>query len=294
MSSQRRPFPGFDNLFWLTTPMADRPYQGRWVERESIVHPFREAVPRLSPQRLYADAILGRTAPLQIERSRGSKFPSPVTWVDISRLTVSSRVIEALRPFSGWSTFPVTFVDVPAADHVGLAVWGRSGPAFMDESRQVPKLHHVDLRGMFIDPETWDGSDIFEPSARWGPIVTDEVRRAMNRAKIHNLQFVRMSEYEYPMPIYELSPAPPVDLDWRRKYMLKLRSFSPFDAALIAEPIEASAPPELDPVFVQPGIRVEVVDDRSTVDALVLRARGGNRFEVRPVAYGHGSLRARS
>lgn len=52
-------------------------------------------------------------------------------------------------------------------------------------------------RGLYFDPDTWDGSDIFMPGGRTGWVfVLDHVRDALEKAHVKNVAFQRLDEVE--------------------------------------------------------------------------------------------------
>jgi hypothetical protein len=122
---------------------------------------------------------------------------------------LSDRVLSCLREhgFTGWSTFPVRVEGkkrVMVEGYHGFVVTGRCGPFDTSRSQLVTKDPLVPggrsyqmKRGLYFDPATWDGSDIFSPpkTAYW--IVTDRVREALQKAKFTNLKVERLSEYEF-------------------------------------------------------------------------------------------------
>lgn len=118
----------------------------------------------------------------------------------------SDRAIGILRNegFTGWTTYPVEVYgkkDERVEGYHGFAVTGRCGPIDNSLSRQivvpppVPEGQPVPgWQGLYFDSETWDGSDVFtQPSGGW-IFVVECVKKALNRAKIKNLYFERLSE----------------------------------------------------------------------------------------------------
>lgn len=119
---------------------------------------------------------------------------------------VSNRVVEVLGAFTGWTTYPVEVYgkrgeSIPG--YHGLAVTGRCGPIDDSQSRLViepppvpqgrPRKKWV---GLYFDPKTWDGSDLFLPESGGGTFVTEGVRTAMESAHISNVRFTRLTEAE--------------------------------------------------------------------------------------------------
>lgn len=105
---------------------------------------------------------------------------------------------------SGWRTYPIDLfgkdgLRIPG--HQGLAVHGRCGP--IDDNRSV-KFHEIypggvfpAWRGLYFDPASRDGSDLFMPAGEAGWILAvDAVKRAFEKAKATNLLFTALDQVE--------------------------------------------------------------------------------------------------
>lgn len=121
---------------------------------------------------------------------------------------VSERLIDTLldERATGWSTFPVRLYGTEGNEllgYAGLAVTGRAGPIDRSKSRiellppPVPqgKPTYAEL-GMYFDPETWDGSDIFIPEGTSAVCVVERVKQALERRKLMNISFKPLTEYQ--------------------------------------------------------------------------------------------------
>jgi hypothetical protein len=52
-------------------------------------------------------------------------------------------------------------------------------------------------KGLFFDPASWDGSDFFMPAHKVGHLfVVEEVKRAFEKAKISNVKFEPLDQFE--------------------------------------------------------------------------------------------------
>jgi hypothetical protein len=117
---------------------------------------------------------------------------------------VSDRVVSLLRDFSGWNTYDVSLIGKTGSafpGYRGLAVTGRCGP--ITDSRPIkfqklmPGGRFPWWRGLYFEPKTWDGSDVFMPTGRSGWIfVVERVRRALEKAKIKNVVFTALDNVE--------------------------------------------------------------------------------------------------
>jgi hypothetical protein len=119
---------------------------------------------------------------------------------------VSERVITLLRDagFTGWRTYDVELVGhdgAPIPGYYGLAIHGRCGPIDYSKSEEIPTITPGGVSshwfGLYFDPDTWDGSDLFMPEGTSGWIfVVDDVKRAFEKAKIKNVEFTNLVEIE--------------------------------------------------------------------------------------------------
>ncbi|MFQ5423999.1 MAG: hypothetical protein ACE5F9_08465 [Phycisphaerae bacterium] len=121
-------------------------------------------------------------------------------------LLVSNRVVKVLAGFTGWTTYPVEVYGKNGeliAGYHGLAVTGRCGP--IDDARSRPAIQPPAVPagrprpiwiGLYFDPATWDGSDIFLPQGNEGTFVTRPVKMSLEEAKATNVYFRPLTEME--------------------------------------------------------------------------------------------------
>jgi hypothetical protein len=117
---------------------------------------------------------------------------------------VHDRVVDILGQFTGWSTYPVEVygkLEARVGGYRGLSINGRCGPIDKTKSQPIMKKFPARMskawRGLFFDPSTWDGTDLFMPHGNNGWIfVVDEVRRAFERAKVENVTFTALDQIE--------------------------------------------------------------------------------------------------
>jgi hypothetical protein len=97
----------------------------------------------------------------------------------------SSTFQAALKRFSGWKTYAID--PVGTAERLkgfdGLAITGRFGP--IDEIWEDPAISG--RFGMYVDPETWDGSDVFIAGNRTGIYVIEAVADALAERELTNV-----------------------------------------------------------------------------------------------------------
>lgn len=141
----------------------------------------------------------------------GRRTPSDfiLTTIAIPHL-VSQRVIDVFRKsqFSGWTTYAVNLSGAdgkPIAGYHGLAITGRCGA--LDKMKSLPVLKKFPARmsnvyrGLYFEPDTWDGSDFFAPAKGGHIFVTERVRNALQQIKATNVSFTSMDEIEYYLPL---------------------------------------------------------------------------------------------
>jgi len=97
----------------------------------------------------------------------------------------SSAFQAAIDRFRGWKTYAIE--PVGTAERLkgfdGLAITGRFGP--IDEIWEDPAISG--RFGMYVDPETWDGSDLFAASNRIGIYVSKAVADALVERALTNV-----------------------------------------------------------------------------------------------------------
>ena len=121
-------------------------------------------------------------------------------------VVISDRVVSLLRDgaFTGWETYPINLVGKngsPIAGYHGLAVRGRCGAIDNSQStkfdKTMPGGAFTWWRGLYFDPESWDGSDLFMPAGNVGWIfVVAAVKRAFDKAKVKNVAFTPLTLVE--------------------------------------------------------------------------------------------------
>jgi hypothetical protein len=201
-----KPFPGFDHLYELHDPIADRPFRGRFEHINSGAELSR------------AEASVEQ--PISVHWDMGSAIPSDVIWTTSAHpLIVSTHIINLLSEngCSGWTTYPVRVFNkrnIECPSYFGIAVTGRCGRIDLSKSiialRQFPGGFFPEFRGHFFDPDSWDGSDfcmdIYDEKGKFSMqrIVTEDVVNLFKRQRITNIHFVRLSETSCSTSVYEI------------------------------------------------------------------------------------------
>lgn len=145
--------------------------------------------------------------PVVVEWAMGSAEPGQVNWTThVVPIIIADSVVQVLRAhgFTGWSLYPVAVRNKhkqPVPGYCGLAVTGRCGNLDHSMSVEVPRIFPAGIfpvwKGLLFDPASWDGSDFFMPAQRVGFVfVVEEVKKAFERAKIRNVSFTPLDQFE--------------------------------------------------------------------------------------------------
>jgi hypothetical protein len=192
--SASRPFPGFAQVYELIDPCADRPF------RASVDVATEEAL-------LLRRGEATREAAVHAGWAMGAANPGDIVWSTLAMpLLLSERAVGVLREgnFSGWDVVPVELhgkAGERLPTYYYLCVRGRCGPIEDGRSEKVDKIYPGGVfpmwKGLYFDPATWDGSDLFMPAGNVGWIfVVEAVKRAFEKAKVKNVLFTPLDEVE--------------------------------------------------------------------------------------------------
>jgi hypothetical protein len=154
--------------------------------------------------------VLRPTVAIEFERMEGDVAYDLIGTTYMHPL-VSDRFVSVLRQhnFRGWSTYPVTVYTgngTKLQGVHGLAITGRCGPvdtslsSVVELPPVVPTGQGLKVwRGLYFDPQTWDGSDLFVPSNTRHLIVVERVKEALEEAGMTNIEFVPLPQVEIPI-----------------------------------------------------------------------------------------------
>jgi hypothetical protein len=196
--SASRDFPGFDKIFYLGEAGSRRAFRG-----DLGVETTREAL-------ALTRAELHPANPITVGWAMGGAKPGELIWTTYATpVIVADSVVQLLRShgFTGWSTYDVTVRGkqgqlVPG--YSGLAITGRCGKIDYSRTIVVPRIRPAGIfptgKGLYFDPESWDGSDLFMPAENAGyKFMVEEVKEAFERAKIKNAEFTPLEQLEVEM-----------------------------------------------------------------------------------------------
>lgn len=187
-------FPGFDRLFWWTESGGSRAFRvnlGAETTDEALGLIRAEFHP---------------AHPIKAEWAMGSAQPVEVIWTTYAApIIVSDSVVQLLRShgFTGWSLYDVTVhgkQGEPIPGYHGLAITGRCGAIDWSKGIAEPKVYPARVstvwKGLFFDPASWDGSDLFMPANTALVCAVEAVKKAFKKAKVRNVVFEALDQFE--------------------------------------------------------------------------------------------------
>lgn len=188
-----RIFPGFNSIFKISSTGSSYYFRASLKLTEDEFKVTRGEISIVGP--VFAEWFMGRKKPGDIVRTG---YVSPIL--------ISDRVRKLFldHNFTGWSTYEVALhgkKGEPIPGFSGLVINGRCGPINDDHSQRVSKqfpkkITHL-LKGMYFDPNSWDGSDFFMPEGDNGlRFVTQQVKETFEKEKIKNIVFTSLDEVE--------------------------------------------------------------------------------------------------
>lgn len=155
-------------------------------------------------------AVLGGdleiVVPRVYRREMGTK---PMDFMRASDLTVliRDRVVSLLadQQITGWRTYPVEAYGVgdrALPDYHGLVVTGR---AMIDDERSERRIlpppvpegqPHEAWMGLYFEPQSWDGSDLFLLTGSQAIVATARVKEVLEAAAVSDVAFESLPDIE--------------------------------------------------------------------------------------------------
>lgn len=186
-------FPGFEGLYRIGEKPGSRAF------RASLGIGRSEALDLLEGAADYSGTLSARWA-------MGAATPDDVVWTRLAApILLSERVINALRAKSitGWSAIPVELHGKDGRrfpPYYFIRINGRCGPIDITRSTKIDRIYpggiRPVLRGLYFDPSTWDGSDIFLPASTTFKIAISPVKELFEDLRVKNISFTRLDEVE--------------------------------------------------------------------------------------------------
>jgi hypothetical protein len=216
------------------------PYRVETVEGFHLVHdpvdnrPFRGRFgPTVSDPCALTRAEARPAHPVSVVWGMGGAIPTDVVWTTmVAPLIVGPRVLQLLETggFTGWDTYPVDLVDKagrPVRGYAGLMITGRCDSVDLSKSeivlRQCPGGWYPQVRGYFVDRESWDGTDVFmdRPDSLGRTtlfrLVSARLVCALREASIKNLRFEAAADVESALFAYQIGSAHRLPPDWESR-----------------------------------------------------------------------------
>jgi hypothetical protein len=174
----------------------------RCIEEKGLVDDWKLANASWRPAR-----------PIRFKQYMGRGLEDYITGGCVGYRFLSERAIRAFEAegITGLSTYPVEIFNqegVPVLGYQGVSVIGRCGPILNERSQRiiVPPISGArekglgkaqpGWRGIYFDPDTWDGSDIFLAEGTIAFYATDRVREVVEKHGLTNISFDPLSEIE--------------------------------------------------------------------------------------------------
>jgi hypothetical protein len=119
-----------------------------------------------------------------------------------SRVLLSDRIIAALNAANlrGFLAYPCHIFGKDGneiAGYRGFSVTGRCGPpddSQLDNSKELQGNQFAKVKGLYFDPKTWDGSDIFLVQNTRHICVTQAVYDTVQALNPSNIRFTALTE----------------------------------------------------------------------------------------------------
>jgi hypothetical protein len=171
-------------FFCLSDPVANRPFRGS-VNADDSWRRIRGDIP-------------SNGAPLVVTYLSGGDLQDFI-WTDTLVPLVNCRVLEILRPFTGWRTYEVVISNKSGgivAGYQGLSIVGRcQSISFSSEVRGQTRGGSPYVQGLTFALDSWDGSDLFmDASGTLWILGTETVARAFKKHKVTNCRIRLIDE----------------------------------------------------------------------------------------------------
>jgi len=190
----------FSNFFVVEDPASKKNYRGQ------IVNEFNEF-----GKLLRADYKVNH---LDIKYLEGSGEPSNLFWNMVTDpFCVSQTLLELIRNanISGWTGISTTVLTKSGSksidNYFAITVNGRANSIDYLQTdiifEQLPGGQFPSFKGLFFDPESWDGSDIFmarpnnNSKSKYTAFiyVTKKFVDTLKKNKVSNIRFINFNDY---------------------------------------------------------------------------------------------------
>lgn len=185
--------PDYSKLYRLSDPLANRPLRLEsegWATVDRAWNLFR--------------GTWRPTEPLRLRAYMGG-HPSDFLWTGFPPIVcISQRVVDLLvaHQVTGWSTYQVEVYGRKGERLPGYHGFSITGPECERDKHRSPIVDALSpagvpirvSKGLYFDERQWDGSDCFLVNGF--KVVTEKVYRLCKRAKVTNVMFTRLTEFE--------------------------------------------------------------------------------------------------
>lgn len=147
--------------------------------------------------------------PIQFQYNVGKKIydiiPTGFPGLDL----FSNKIIGKLAEYkiSGWKTYPCEIYDRGNKRIEGYSIFsvtGRCSEIDYSKSKKImiqpftPQGRPVEgIRGLYFEPDSWDGKDIFTPENSKLTFVTEKVKGLFEKNRFTNILFKKITEFEH-------------------------------------------------------------------------------------------------
>jgi hypothetical protein len=147
--------------------------------------------------------------PIQFQTNIGKKvydvIPTGFPGLDLFSNKIIGTLVE--DKISGWKTYPCEIYDRGNNRIEGYSIFsvtGRCSAIDYSKSKKIMIQPFTlqgkpveGIRGLYFDPDSWDGKDIFTPENSKFTFVTERVKKLFEKYRITNIQFKKITEFEH-------------------------------------------------------------------------------------------------
>lgn len=168
--------------------------------RNAVVLHLEESIDRFDLMK----GVANEARPVRFRAPHGKRsWPDLVATDAVVLYLISRRFREALHDagISGWHTRKVEVDGDANRDHELLVITGRCGAVDDQLSERTSRKNKSGVQytvwsGLFFDPATWDGSDVFCPADSGLIFMTRRAVTAIEEAKLENVRLDNGIKFE--------------------------------------------------------------------------------------------------
>jgi hypothetical protein len=196
--------PEYDKLFQMDDPLASQPFRLSPYDYESLTH--------LDIINIFQGRILP-SKPIKLRPRMGGRFMDLMwsTYPPITVISLHLKEILTANNLTGWNTYPIEVHNKAGEiipDYFGFSITGKAGRHDLHRVQVIEKPPVVpngppynNLKGFYFENDEWDGSDFCVSS---GVVVTQKVVQVFKKAKIKNVRFIQLPDFEIGADVYEV------------------------------------------------------------------------------------------